>query len=223
MFFVNHKIIQRITRKVSLHITYYNNTFLIPYHFITTIRNSVLILKTRIEEVRNLLKGIDLSIDSESRIMNDQIDDFKELHKEYKDTKESYSSIHGEIKNLTTEIDELTYEKEQLKKKVSELSPLEKQCEEQNEIINKLQQKQQGFIYTISVISDWIPSQKENMDVLVALSSSYNHESTFSELQEETTIPAVTLKNRIIAILIDSSLVKLDKDNVRLTIKEKKE
>jgi len=55
------------------------------------------------------------------------------------------------------------------------------------------------------------------------LASSPNHESTFKKLHKETTIPAVTLKNRIMPILADNSLVKIERDKVTLTISEQEE
>jgi len=103
---------------------------------------------------------------------------------------------------------------------VRELEPLEKKSKIQEEQLKKAQQKHEGYIFTIKVISKWIPGQKENIDVLVALSAAVNHESSFKELQKETTIPSVTLKNRIIPILADNSVVEANKELVRLTITE---
>lgn len=173
-----------------------------------------------IEEVRDLLKRIDQIIDSESRRMNDQIDELKEELNELKESGENYSSIRDEIKNLTSQLDEITYERDSLKKTVEKLSPLESRTEELNEQVENLILQQEGYIFTIKVISNWLPSQKENIDVLVALSSSPNHTCTLKELRNKTTIPEVTLKNRILPILEDNSLIQLDGKDVKLTIKE---
>ncbi|NPD89169.1 MAG: hypothetical protein HGN29_10620 [Asgard group archaeon] len=173
-----------------------------------------------IEEIRNLLKKIDLIVDSEIRRLDDQIDELKQELKEFKETRDNFSSVNEEIKELSIQVDELTYERNQLKETVDNLSYLERKCSEKDEIIGRLTQEQTGYIFTIKVISNWIPSQKENIDVLVALSSALNHEATFEELQEKTTIPSVTLKNRIIPILQDNSLVLVKRNKVKLTIEE---
>ena len=173
-----------------------------------------------IEEVRDLLKRIDQIIDSESRRMNDQIDELKEELNELKESRENFSSIRDEIKNLNSQLDEITYERDSFKKTVEKLSPLESRTEELNEQVENLTLQQEGYIFTIKVISNWLPSQKENIDVLVALSSSPNHTCTLKELRNKTTIPEVTLKNRILPILEDNSLIKLDGKDVKLTIKE---
>ena len=128
--------------------------------------------------------------------------------------------IIEEIKELSINVGELTYERNQLRKTVDSLNYLEKKCSEQDELIEKLTQEQTGYIFTIKITSNWIPSQKENIDVLVALSSALNHETTFEELQEKTTIPSVTLKNRIIPILQDNTLILADKNKVKLTIED---
>ena len=171
-----------------------------------------------IEEVREYLKRIDQIVDSETRRLNDQIEEMTEELKEFKYTKDNISSFSRELENLSIQVDELKYETNQQKKKITTLEHFEKKCTEQNQLIGKLTQEQTGYIFTIQVISKWIPSQKENIDVLVALSSALNHEATFEELQEKTTIPSVTLKNRIIPILEDNQLVASDKKKVRLTI-----
>ena len=176
-----------------------------------------------IEEIQELLRKIDLIVDSESRRLNDEIEELRSQLKEFKDTQENFSSIRDEIKNLTSQIDELTYERDQLKQRVKKLSPLEEKTKNQEEKITELLLELEGYTFTTKVISSWIPSQKENIDVLVALSSSPNHESTFEKLQEKTTIPAVTLKNRVIPLLKESSLVSVKKDTVKLTMKEIKE
>ncbi len=173
-----------------------------------------------IEEVRDLLKRIDQIIDSESRRMTDQIDELKEELNELKESGENFSSIRDEIKNLTSQLDEITYERDSLQKTVEKLSPLESITEELNEQVENLTLQQEGYIFTIRVISNWLPSQKENIDVLVALSSSPNHTCTLKELYSKTTIPEVTLKNRILPILEDNSLIRIDGKDVKLTIKE---
>ncbi|MCG3221335.1 MAG: hypothetical protein H7641_08140 [Candidatus Heimdallarchaeota archaeon] len=106
----------------------------------------------------------------------------KENLKEFKETRDSFSSINEQIKELSIKVGELTYERNQLRKTVDSLNYLEKKCSEQDELIGKLTQEQTGYIFTIKIISNWIPSQKENIDVLVALSSALNHEATFEEL-----------------------------------------
>ena len=167
-----------------------------------------------IEEVREHLKKIDQIVDSETRRLNDQIDGMKEELKECK----VISSSSEELEDLSMQVDELKYETNKQKKTITKLEHFEKKCIEQDKLIEKLTQEQAGYIFTIQVISKWIPSQKENIDVLVALSSALNHEATFDELQEKTTIPSVTLKNRIIPILEDNQLVSAVKKKVRLTI-----
>jgi DNA repair exonuclease SbcCD ATPase subunit len=174
-----------------------------------------------IEEVREYLKKIDQIVDSEARRLNDQIDEMKDDLKEFKNNRDNISSFNKELEDLSIQVDELKYEANQQKKIITKLEHFENKCSEQDELIKKLTQEQAGYIFTIQVISKWIPSQKENIDVLVALSSALNHEATFEKLQEKTTIPSVTLKNRIIPLLKDSQLVSIDKKKVRLTIDNK--
>lgn len=173
-----------------------------------------------IEEVRDLLKRIDQIIDSESRRMTDQIDELKEELNELKESGENIESIQDGIKNLTSQLDEITYERDSLQETVEKLSPLESMTKELSEKVENLTLQQEGYIFTIKVISNWLPSQKENIDVLVALSSSPNHTCSLKELQSKTTIPEVTLKNRILPILEDNSLIKLEGKAVKLTITE---
>lgn len=171
-----------------------------------------------LEEIRNLLHKIDQIVDSESRRLNDEIEDLKEKINEIKSSEDNLASVHDQVKEITKENDKLIKENKEMLKRINILSPLEEKCHELENQINKLELKQEGYIFTIKVIANWIPSQKENIDVLVALSSSPNHESTFNELLEDTTIPAVTLKNRIIPILEDNSLVKVKDSKVKLAI-----
>lgn len=173
-----------------------------------------------LEEIRSLLQKIDQIADSESRRLNDEIEELKEKLQEIQDSETNLSSIRSQVKEITEENEELKKEVNSSKKKIKELLPLQKKCEELDNQVSRLLLKQEGYIFTIKVISNWIPSQKENIDVLVALASSPDHESTFEALQEDTTIPAVTLKNRIIPILEDNSLVKVKENKIKLTISE---
>jgi len=175
---------------------------------------------TMLEEIRDLLQKIDQIVDSESRRLNDEIDELKAKINEINDSEINLSSIHSQVKDITKENENLKSQLEKANEKLEELSPLEKKCQNLESQITKLELNQEGYIFTIRVIANWIPSQKENIDVLVALSSSANHEATFDMLQKDTTIPAVTLKNRIIPILEENSLVQVEKDVVRLNIKE---
>ncbi len=173
-----------------------------------------------LEEIRNLLQKIDQIADSESRRLNDEIDELKEKLLEIQDSGTNLSSIRSQVKEITLENEELINKVKDLQKEVDNLLPFKKKSKDLENQVNKLALRQEGYIFTIKVISNWIPSQKENIDVLVALASSPEHESTFKLLQEDTTIPAVTLKNRIIPILEDNSLVKVEGNKVKLTITE---
>ena len=173
-----------------------------------------------LEEIRELLKRIDQIVDAEVRRNEDQIDELKEKLSIFQDSEENLSSIHSQVKEITSELDTFKKRSRDLQEKVDELTPLEDRCVSLDEQISKLRLQQEGHIFTIKVISKWIPSQKENIDVLVALASSPNHESTFKNLHRETTIPAVTLKNRVMPILADNSLVKIEGEKVTLTISE---
>jgi len=53
-----------------------------------------------LDEIRELLKRIDQLVDSESRRMNDEIDELKLKLKELQDSGENITSIHSEIKGL---------------------------------------------------------------------------------------------------------------------------
>ncbi|MHA1198161.1 MAG: hypothetical protein ACTSQF_02210 [Candidatus Heimdallarchaeaceae archaeon] len=173
-----------------------------------------------LEEIRDLLQKIDQITDSESRRLNDEIEELKEKLNDIQDSKTNLSSIHGQVKEITTGNEKLKIQVKDMQDRLDVLLPLEKKCENLERQINKLELRQEGYIFTIKVISNWIPSQKENIDVLVALASSPDHVSTFKILQEDTTIPAVTLKNRIIPILEDNSLVKVVDNSIKLTITE---
>ena len=171
-----------------------------------------------LEEIRSLLKKIDQIADSESRRLNDEIEELKERLQDIQDSETNLSSIRSQVKEITEENEKLKNNVIKLEEKVEELLPLQNRCEELEKKVDKLGLSQEGYIFTIQVISNWIPSQKENIDVLVALASSPDHESTFKLLQEETTIPAVTLKNRIIPILEENSLVRVKENKIKLTI-----
>jgi len=173
-----------------------------------------------LEEIRELLKRIDQIVDSEARRKEDQIDDLKEKLRMFQDSEENLTSIHSQVKEITSELDFFKERSRELQSKVDELSPLEDRYISLEEQTKKLNLQQEGYIFTIKVISKWIPSQKENIDVLVALASSPDHQSTFKSLHKKTTIPAVTLKNRVIPILADNSLVKIEGEKVTLTISE---
>ncbi len=173
-----------------------------------------------LEEIRELLKRIDQIIDAEVRRNEDQIDDLKEKLSMFQDSEENLTSIHSQVKEITIELDTFKERSRLLQTKVNELSPLEDRNISFEEQIKKLKLQQEGYIFTIKVISKWIPSQKENIDVLVALASSSNYQSTFKSLHKETTIPAVTLKNRVMPILADNSLVEIEGEKVTLTISE---
>ncbi len=184
--------------------------------FLTQISSHQLML----DEIRELLKRIDQIVESEVRRKEDQIDDLKERISMFQDSEENLTSIHSQVKEITIELDTFKERSRELQRKIDELSPLEERCTSLEEQTKKLKLQQEGYIFTIKVISKWIPSQKENIDVLVALASSPNHQSTFKSLHKETTIPAVTLKNRVMPILADNSLVKIDGDKITLTISE---
>lgn len=173
-----------------------------------------------LEEIRNLLQKIDKIAESESIRLNDEIEELKEKIKEISDSETNMSSVRDQVKEITKTNENLNYQLEEAKERIDKLLPLEDICRDLKKKINNLELKQEGYIFTIKVISNWIPSQKENIDVLVALASSPDHKSTFNQLQEDTTIPAVTLKNRIIPILKDNQLIEVDKETVKLTIKE---
>ena len=173
-----------------------------------------------LDEVRSLLKRIDQIIDSETRRLTDQIDELKDELNEIKESDDNIMSIRDEINKLTSQNDELLDERKKLQKKVEHLTPFEDKSKKMIKQIEELNLQQEGYIFTIKVISNWIPSQKENIDVLVALSSSPNHTSTLRELHKKTKIPEVTLKNRILPILEDNALIETDGDKVKLTIKE---
>ena len=124
-----------------------------------------------LEEIRELLKRIDQIVDSESRRTEDQIDELKEKLLMIQDSEENLSSIHSQVKELTNELDIFKERSRELQKRVDKLNPLEDKCDLLEDQIKKSELKQEGHIFTIEVISKWIPSQKENIDVLVALAS----------------------------------------------------
>jgi len=201
-----------------------------------------------IDEVRDLLKRIDIIVDSETMRFKDLIYDLKQRIRELERGQDK-TSIYDEMANLTeqlevliserndlksqikkfvtlnkkykdleTQLDDSISKRDKLQYRIDDLIPLKEKCSKQEMQLSELIQKQEGYVFTIKVISQWIPSQKENIDVLVALSSSPNHELTFSVLKNETTIPKVTLKNRIVPILVDKKLVEVKGSRVKLSI-----
>ena len=173
-----------------------------------------------IDEVRDLLQQLDRIIEAEFLRRDDEIDDLKQKLREITDSGQDFDTLRDEAKKAATELRELTHERDQLQSQVTELSPLVEKCSDLEKQIIRLKNEQEGFRYTVKVISSWVPSQRESIDVLVALASSPNHEASFKHLQDATTIPLVTLQNRVIPLLAEKSLVTHDENNVKLTFTE---
>lgn len=139
----------------------------------------------------------------------------------------NYEKKIDDYSNMANQITKISQKNEDLGKKIQEykfqLEEFEKIQQEYNALVeshDKLKQEQAGYKFTIKVISDWIPSQKENISVLVALSSAPEHRLSYNDLNERTTIPQVTLKNRIIPLLEEKSLVDVKKPFIILSIAE---
>jgi len=172
-----------------------------------------------IEDVRELLQRIDRIVEAEYLRLNDEIDALQTKLKKITDSKENITALEEKTQTITTELHKLKQEKEEFIDKLKELPQLRKKSIKLEQTVEELKQQQEGLKFTVKVISSWIPSQKENIDVLVVLSSSPNHEATYNELHTKTTIPLVTLKNRVIPLLAEKYLVEENGNKVRLTFK----
>ncbi|MHA1686888.1 MAG: hypothetical protein ACTSYD_10880 [Candidatus Heimdallarchaeaceae archaeon] len=183
-----------------------------------------------IDEVRELLKRIDNIVDSEYRRFIDEIDELKTMLRNKEENKDNLDVLHEEIDYLMAELNNYKKMVSQLEKEITALKDYQKMANDLNLEVNKLKQQVNklteelnGLTFTVDVITEWIPSQKENIAVLVALSTSSNHSASFEEINKKTSIPLVTLKNRIIPILNSSSLVSVSGNTVSLTISNKNE
>ncbi len=171
-----------------------------------------------LDEVRELLKKIDQIVESESNRLNDQIDELKSKLHSIKSLEDDYNSLLDEAKKATKELNELKQERLVLKTDLEKYAGFEDKIQDYQIKIDELNLKLSGLLFTSTIISQWIPSQKENIDVLVALASSSKHSCTLSELHERTMIPVVTLKNRVLPLLANDSLVKMTETEVFLTV-----
>lgn len=178
-----------------------------------------------IDDVRELLKKIDNIVDSEYRRLIDQIDELQSKLNQENNINQHLQELKEENEYLSNELVQSQKFISSLREQVNSLeqykeinNTLEQQISDLQAQIKKLKEKLQGLEFTIDVIADWIPSQKENISVLVALSTSPSHTTSFHEIHEKTTIPLVTLKNRVFPILQSHGLISVNNDTVKLTI-----
>ncbi len=162
---------------------------------------------------------------NQSNKMENTITNLKQQLSSLKEKCTGYEKTLDDYSNIENQITKLSQKNEDLENKVQEytfqLEQFEKIQQDYNFLVenhNKLKQEQTGYKFTIKVISDWIPSQKENISILLALSSAPEHKLSYKDLNERTTIPQVTLKNRIIPLLEEKSLVDVKKPFIILSI-----
>jgi len=182
-----------------------------------------------IEEIRELLKKIDKIVDSETKRLYDEIESLKQqiLAKDNKrqneiEFKAIIKTLEGDLGYSKKEIQILQNKlekcKESLHKRIKELQTQNKEFKQELEV---LKSKLEGYKFTVNVISKWIPSQKENIDVLIALSTAPKHVATIDYLHSFTKIAKVTLRNHILPILIEKGLIYVKEDKVRLVLEIK--
>ncbi len=173
-----------------------------------------------LDNIRKMLKRVDQLVEVEFLKLEDQIDMLKEKIAKNSDRENEFDLLQKESLKLAKDYRELRRKYEDVvdeKEKLLEFK--EKYIKLQNDF-DVLTKIFNGFKFTVDVISDWLPSQRENIAVLIALSSSPDHFLSIDDLHKETTIPVVTLKNRVIPILEEKLLVKREGETIMLTFEK---
>ncbi|MHA1302410.1 MAG: hypothetical protein ACTSQE_10435 [Candidatus Heimdallarchaeaceae archaeon] len=176
-----------------------------------------------IDEIRDLLRRIDRIVEAEFLRLEDEIDELKSQLRTIDEENDDFMLLKDEAKKVAKQLREITRERDKLSEEVKKIKPLEDRCKELEIKVKDLEQKYEGFKFTVDVVSKWIPSQRDNIDVLVALASSPGHKSSIKLLSEKTTIPTVALKNRIIPMLKEKALIREVDGNVQLTFTSPKD
>ncbi|NVM02703.1 MAG: hypothetical protein HWN67_10225 [Candidatus Helarchaeota archaeon] len=140
---------------------------------------------------------------------NKEITQLKEEVETNKEKINKIDELESEIQKNKEKIQDLEQEKNELIKFKDEIEPLKKE----NSSLNK---KLEGYRYSIKIISSWLPSQKESIDILITLSESNEHTATFDEIHKRTKIPAVVVKNRVVPLLAEKGLVEVTGDSVKM-------
>ncbi len=140
---------------------------------------------------------------------NKEIEQLKEEVETTKDKINKIDELEAELQRTKEKIQELEQEKNELMKLKDEIEPLKNE----NSSLNK---KLEGYRYSTKIISSWLPSQKESIDILITLSESTEHTATFDELHKGTKIPAVVIKNRVVPLLVEKGFVEITGDSVTM-------
>ncbi|MHA1377139.1 MAG: hypothetical protein ACTSRG_02040 [Candidatus Helarchaeota archaeon] len=179
-----------------------------------------------LENLESLKQQIEEELDKKNKI----ISQFQKDLESYKELKEKIVQLESELEKNNEKLKELQLKSEESTQKSKELElKVQKLEQEKNELQNfkdkieelkkektVLEKKLDGYRYSTKYISSWIPSQKESIDVLITLSESHKHTKTFDELQSETMIPVVVLKNRVLPLLVEKGLLQVTDEYVKL-------
>jgi len=160
-----------------------------------------------IDKVRELLKQIDNLVTYEHSRLEDEIDSLKKQLSEINELDLEYDNLKKEAKKIADENKELKNDNKKLVNEVKQLKDFKNKYEKLEDEFKKKTMLLSGLKFTLKVITTWIPSQKENISVLLALASSDNYSSNYDKLSEKTKIPVVTLKNRVVPLLKEKNLV----------------
>ncbi|MCY3413523.1 MAG: hypothetical protein INQ03_17915 [Candidatus Heimdallarchaeota archaeon] len=139
------------------------------------------------------------------------------LKNELQDEKNRSSDVTGRIEaleksngELMNQLESITLEKD---KEIAEMKTSFDPIKEENDRLNK---RMKGLENTIKVISEWVPSQKESIEVLVALASAPDEFHKIGEISKMSKIASVVLKNRIIPMLDEKGFIELDADSIKM-------
>jgi len=149
------------------------------------------------------------------------------IHSEFINQKEMITELKAKLNEKVYSQDEIEEYKNEIQIQKDKLKKLEleknKELEEASvkyaqlmEEKEKLERKIGGFRKTITIVSNWVEERKESIDVLISLCEGL---SNAEEISKETMIPTVVLKNRVIPMLLDKSLITFDEDSNKLSLK----
>ncbi|MFX0133670.1 MAG: coiled-coil domain-containing protein [Candidatus Hodarchaeota archaeon] len=155
------------------------------------------------------LEKLKALVKSELDTKNKEIIQLKEELETNKEKINKINELESELQTNEEKIQNLEHEKNELTKFKDEIE----QLKNENSSLNK---KLEGYRYSIKIISNWLPSQKESIDVLISLLESHEHTITFDDLHKSTKIPAVVLKNRVVPLLVEKGLVEVTVDSIKM-------
>ncbi len=146
--------------------------------------------------------------------IKEELDKKNKIISQFQKDLEAFKEIKNKVANLESELQESN---EKLKRIEEEkVEPFRNEISRLKTEMASLNKKLDGYRYSIKIISSWLPSQKESIDILINLSESKDHTISFEDLHKGTKIPLVVLKNRVIPLLVEKGLVKLTGESIKL-------